>query len=183
MTPDLLLIGLRASGKSTLGRALADACGRPFADLDDVVLEHMGYATVADAWSAEGEPAFRDAEVQALHRLLRGGGTVLALGGGTPAQPRAQKAMRSAQRAGSAMVVYLRCAPEELRRRLEITGAGADRPSLTGADPLDEIASVYAQRDPVYVSIADHVIEGIATLDEGLTRLRAIWPKDQAATE
>jgi shikimate kinase len=183
MTPDLLLIGLRASGKSTLGRALASACGRPFADLDDVVLERMGYATVADAWSAEGEPAFRDAEVQALRSVLRGEGTVLALGGGTPAQSGAQEAMHSAQAAGSALVVYLRCAPDELRRRLEMTGVGADRPSLTGADPIEEITSVYAQRDPVYVSIADHVIEGISTLDEGLARLRAIWPDDQAATE
>lgn len=181
-TPVLLLIGLRGSGKSTLGRALGQQRGVGFLDLDDAVLRAMGHATVADAWRAEGEGAFRMAETQALRRTLEsdapGRPRVIALGGGTPTAPGAADLIREARRAGVAMVVYLRCAPDELRRRLRILGVetgDSNRPSLTGKSALDEVEDVFNARDPLYRELADHTFENIASVDEGLAAIEPVW--------
>ena len=178
-TPILLLIGLRGSGKSTLGRALGSERGVGFLDLDEAVLDSMGCPTVADAWRDKGEPAFREAETQALGRALESGDArVIALGGGTPTAPGAADLIRDARRDGLATVVYLRCSPEELRRRLEIMGVGTSdshRPSLTGRSPLDEVGDIFEARDPLYRELADHVLEDIATLEEGLSAMESVW--------
>ncbi len=157
--PNIVLIGLRGSGKSTLGRALADRLGLPFVDLDDVTPQLLGRASVADAWRHDGELAFRRAEARALEQELTLRGRVLALGGGTPTAPRAADLLREHALAGRAVIVYLRAPAPALRRRLEATGPGAGRPSLTGAGPLDEIAAVLAARDPLYASLAGLVVE------------------------
>ncbi|MCB9837810.1 MAG: shikimate kinase [Phycisphaeraceae bacterium] len=166
-TPTILLIGLRGSGKSTLGRLLARRLGVGFDDLDERTLARLGCASVAQAWASLGESAFRAAEVEALREAAAGGG-VIALGGGTPTAPGAGAAMLAC----GAITVYLRGEPPLLRARLE--GAiGDDRPSLTGADPLDEIERVFARRDAPYRELADHTLELVAheQPDETLRRL------------
>ncbi len=162
MTTDanILLLGLRGSGKSTVGRLLAESLGRRFHDTDDLAPAELGESTVADAWRAHGEAAFRRAEAATLERLLTQRNQIIALGGGTPTAPRAAELLQGAREAGSAITVYLRFPPAVLWKRLrEAGGAGADRPSLTGADPLDEIDVVFSQRDPLYQSLADLVID------------------------
>lgn len=153
----LILMGLRGSGKSTIGRAMAEHRGVTFADLDDATPAVLGCATVAHAWARHGEAAFRRAEVAALEAVLRRGVEVLALGGGTPTAPGAAEALRRARQAGASLV-YLRAQPTVLRSRLEGSGL-AHRPSLTGADPLDEIEEVFQARDPLYLGLADRVVE------------------------
>jgi shikimate kinase len=176
----VMLIGLRGSGKSTLGRYLAEQTGRTFVDLDVRTLARLGEETVREAWWRLGEPAFRAAEVEALRDALRQSFIVLSLGGGTPLAPGAREQIETARREGVATTVYLRVAPGTLRARLE--GGMEDRPSLTGGDPLDEIDEIFAHRDPRYQEIADVVLEpsgGVeATARELLTRLG-----DQAASE
>lgn len=162
--PIVVLMGLRASGKTTLGRALAACLGREFVDLDDRTLARLGDATITDAFRRAGEPAFRAAEADALRAALDERAIVLALGGGTPTAPGAETALRGAQAGGLAWICYLRCEPDALRRRLrDAGGAGTGRPSLTGADPLDEIERVYDARDPLYRALADVVVEGDAS--------------------
>lgn len=161
----LILIGLRGSGKSTLARGLAARLSCAWVDLDDVTPRELGCATVAEAWSTRGEPAFRAAEVIALSKVLSGDAPVIALGGGTPTAPGAAELLRAEQSAGRARVVYLRASPEALRERLRGT-MGANRPSLTGGDPLAEIDDVFARRDEPYRRIADRVIE-VDRMSEG----------------
>ncbi|MCB9844882.1 MAG: AAA family ATPase [Phycisphaeraceae bacterium] len=155
---NILLIGLRGSGKSTRGRALAARLSRAFVDLDEVTPREMGCATVREAF-ARGEAAFREAEVRALRRVLESDGQVVALGGGTPTAPGAADLIRAERRAGRARVVYLRADAAELRRRLERED-NAQRPSLTGRGVLEEIEEVFARRDPLYRDLADGVVEG-----------------------
>jgi len=151
----IILIGLRGSGKTTIGRALAARLNVSFCDLDDVTVRVLGAASVSDAWRARGEAAFREAENQALAEALGTQRRVVALGGGTPTAPGALEQIRAAQAAGG-RVVYLRGVASTLRARLE--GKTGDRPSLTGVDPLVEIEAVLAKRDPVYLALADIVI-------------------------
>lgn len=165
-----MLIGLRASGKTTVGALLARDLGLPFVDLDALTLEALNAAragaapsaTIADAWRRWGEPAFRHAESVALERALREPRAVVALGGGTPTAPGAADALRAARRSGGALICYLRAEPSVLRARLSravVAGADAQRPSLTGAGAIEEVDAVFAARDPLYRALADAIVD------------------------
>lgn len=85
-TPGIFLTGFMASGKTTIGRLLAERIGWQFADLDRDI-ETAEQTTVSDIFSQHGEPEFRRIETEALQwrvkRIRAGGATVVALGGGT----------------------------------------------------------------------------------------------------
>lgn len=151
----LLLIGLRASGKSTLAPLLAHQLGLPWHDLDHAVATALSFASPSQAFAAD--PArFRETEGAELARLLTLSPMVLALGGGTPAAPNAQAHIRSAQHQLRARVVYLHALPSELRRRMS---DAEPRPPVLGVDALGEVEMLYEQRNPLYRSLADHVVE------------------------
>ncbi|MEM8835438.1 MAG: shikimate kinase [Planctomycetota bacterium] len=160
----VLLIGLRGSGKSNVGRLLAESVGRAFVDLDDVSLELSDQRSIRDIFNEGGERVFRALEARALERVLPGDASIIALGGGTPTGDRARTLIERAHRERDARIVYLRCEVDELRRRLAPTIDQDDaRPSLTGTSALDEIESVFLARDPLYLAMADHVVEGSAS--------------------
>ncbi len=166
----LYLLGLRGSGKSTLGRRLAASMRCGFVDLDDVTARVLKAATPADALRLLGEPAFREGEAAALREPDALAAGVVALGGGTPAGKRSAQLLADQQLAG-ARLIYLRAEARTLRDRLAATDL-ATRPSLTGADPLVEIEVVHARRDPLYLEIADDVlqVDGMSE-DEALAKL------------
>jgi shikimate kinase len=160
---NLLLIGLRGAGKSRCGAAAAAALGRAFVDLDARTAASLDAATVAEAWRSLGEPAFREAEARALAHTLAADGQVIACGGGTPTAPGVVELVEAERATGRARVVYLRAPAAALAARLSDSDS-AERPSLTGAGMIEEIPVVFARRDPLYLSLADLVIE-----TEGLT--------------
>lgn len=153
----IILLGLRGSGKSTLGRLLAARLVTDFVDLDLITAELLRAASPAEAIQTLGLPAFRDAEVRALQMPRTTGAGVLALGGGTPTA-RGAIPVLSALKARGARLIYLRGTPETLRSRLRETDL-ASRPSLTGAPVLDEVERLFAERDPLYLSLAEKTVE------------------------
>jgi len=171
---NMLLIGLRGAGKSTLGAAVADRLNQPFVELDQVTLTQLGASSVAEVWRTHGETVFRQAEVDALRQALRRDGQVIAAGGGAPTAPGAEKLIKNAQRDRRALVIYLRAEPAELRRRLQRDEKSEDRPSLTGADPIDEIERVFAQRDALYRDLANKTLPVDARPDDVLDRLESL---------
>jgi len=154
----LVLIGLRCSGKSTLGPMIAERLGMPFVELDDRTAEALGARTPGEALSVYGEPAFRDAERGALGVALAEPDAVIALGGGTPTAPGARESLDRARDADRARIVYLRATPSELALRLQRTDLG-ERPSLTGKGAIEELAELHAERDPIYRRLADAIVE------------------------
>lgn len=160
--PTIILIGLRGSGKTSVARVLAAITTPPSttADLDERVAQAHGVAEVAAFIRAQGLDAFRAAELSTLRTLLqrmpRLG--VIALGGGTPTAPGAAEFLAGAARAGIIRIVYLRAQPGVLIEHLRTTNL-ADRPSLTGAGTLEEVATVFEQRDQVYCDLAQIIIE------------------------
>jgi len=154
----LVLIGLRASGKSTVGRRLAEEFGVPFVDLDDRTAALLGAATVGEAFRAAGEPRFREAESAALRAALLEPPQVIALGGGTPTAPGAAAMISAARDAKHAAVVFLDPALDALAARLA-RDAG-DRPSLTGLGVVAEVEKVAEMRRPLYAALADLVFTG-----------------------
>ncbi len=165
--PNLILIGLRASGKSTLGKVLADQLGLVFVDLDDVASALLKADGAGQAIQTHGIDAFRDAEAQALKSVLTQSSQIIALGGGTPTAPGCADMLA----VDPCIVVYLRALPATLRDRLRETD-NTNRPALVGDNAIDEVQMLFDQRDELYCSIADTIIQtDDLTFDSALAKL------------
>ncbi len=176
----VLLIGLRCSGKSTVGRLLADRLQRPFIDLDDRTPAILDCATAGDALRAHGEPAFRAAETQALRAVLaEPTESIIALGGGTPTAPGAAAVLLDAQGAGHAVIVYLRATPEVLAARMT-SGEASSRPALIGPSSIDEVPAIFIRRDPLYTRLADRIIDAAQSVNAIVEQVAILGQPRQA---
>lgn len=155
---NVILLGYRGSGKTSIGKKLANQLWKTFVDVDTETCKRFGMSSVAEIWQAHGEPAWREKEVEVTRELLGRTDHVISLGGGTVIQPAGREAVEQAQ---DAKRIYLYCKPEELHRRIASDASSADaRPSLTAlGGGLAEIEAVLAERDPVYRAVADSVFE------------------------
>lgn len=169
----IVLIGLRGSGKTTLGRLLATALSSGFIDLDDRTRARTGHGSVSAAFRAIGEPAFRAAEVAALEDALATAppGTVIALGGGTPTAPGAQALLERSAGAGRIRIALLEAPPAVLGARLK--AAPGDRPLLMGADFAEEAALLATRRMPIYRALAATTVDTSKPTDQALAALVA----------
>lgn len=158
-TSRIFLIGPRGSGKTSLGTVLAHGLGFSFVDTDDLVRAEAGL-DVTGIVAAEGWEGFRRRESAALRAAARSR-SVTATGGGMVLDPANRAFMRV-----SGVVVYLRVPLEELHRRLTADLKPGQRPSLTGKDPLEELAEVLAERDPLYREAAHIVMDAGRSLEE-----------------
>lgn len=157
LPPNIVLMGLRASGKTTVGQLLATRLTRPFVDLDDVTAARLGCVDVPEAWARHGPETFRAMEAEALREVLSNLGQVVALGGGTPTAPGAGEILRIAVEKREIHLVYLRATPGTLGARLALTDLSS-RPSLTGGGVIDEVERVFAARDSLYQTLAGVVV-------------------------
>jgi shikimate kinase len=157
--PNLILIGLRACGKSTIGRVLAQRLDRAFVDLDEVTSGLLGASGAGEAIEEHGIEGFREAEGRALGSVLETTNQVVALGGRTPTADGCGEMLAS----DACRVIYLRALPGTLRERLRHAD-NTDRPALVGNDVVDEVETLFEQRDGLYREIAETVIhvDGVA---------------------
>lgn len=148
----IFLVGARASGKTTVGKALALALGWPFIDTDHA-LQIQEHNTVAHMVETHGWDYFRQKEGECLRHVARPR-TVVATGGGIVLATENRRFMRE-----RGIVFYL-CAPAPLlAARLTARPAHSQRPSLTGR-PLDqEVEDILRVRDPLYRESAHHVLD------------------------
>lgn len=155
---NVILLGYRGSGKTSIGKKLANELWKDFVDLDDQVRKRFGDITIAEIWEKWGEPAFRQAEAEAMQAFAEKDDLVIATGGGILTHDAGKKAVTSAE---NATRIYLSCDPEILAERIAADISTADeRPSLTGsADAANEVKQVLADRDPVYREVADIVFD------------------------
>lgn len=174
--PTIVLIGLRGSGKSTLGPRLAERLGVRFVDLDERTAALLGSATPGEALRAHSIDRFRSAESEALRATLDEGVGVLALGGGTPTAPGAADLLRDRARQGHVQMLYLHATPSLLAHRITASGA-PERPSLTGADPAAEVGTLYAQRDPLYRELAQGVLHTDGVSEDAALAMAAAWAR------
>lgn len=141
---NLVLVGFMGSGKTTLGRAAAEALARPFADTDEEVQRRAG-RPIPVLFAERGEAAFRALEAQAVADLAAPAGRVLATGGGALADPASVAALRA-----GGVLVALHARPEVLLDRVGGARAAATRPLLAGSDPLARIRHLLAARADMY---------------------------------
>jgi shikimate kinase len=147
---NLYLVGMMGAGKSTIGRLLARRLKLRFFDCDLEIERRCG-VKIPLIFEIEGEAGFRARESEVLAELSALQGIVLATGGGAVLSP--QNRRRLAERG---TVLYLRARPEDLYHRVR---HDRNRPLLASGDPLRRLRELHAERDPLYASIADIVID------------------------
>lgn len=157
----IALVGLRCSGKTSVGRELARELSLGFVDLDLAVAWSAGEGccaehapSVASIVAEVGWEGFRDLEQRELARVLDSGDElVVATGGGAVERVSNRDRLRERARC-----VWLREDLDVLRGRLaRDTGS---RPALQGRDPLAELDEVAARREPLYREVAGVVVDG-----------------------
>ena len=122
---NIILTGFMGTGKTTVGRALADRLGWRFVDLDDRIAERAGKSVPA-IFEEDGEAAFRDLETAVCRQIASERGLVVATGGGAVLRAANREAL---EKAGT--VICLEATPDTI---LERVGAGNDRPMLGEGD-------------------------------------------------
>ena len=143
---NIFLIGPMGSGKTAVGRRLAQDLGRPFFDSDSVIEERTG-VDIPFVFEKEGEDGFRRREAEAIDELTQGHGIVLATGGGSVLGEENRRHLAS-----RGFVIYLTAT---VRQQLERTSHGRARPLLNSSNPRQVLTDLLAIRDPLYREIAD----------------------------
>ena len=145
----ITLTGFMGSGKTTVGKVLADFLGCPFMDLDDLVVKKAG-KSIPDIFAQDGEPAFRQLEAQVLRKTVEKyaeSTAVLALGGGAILAPASAALLHE-----KTVCIYLRATLDTLLARL--SGETAGRPLADEA-----MASRLVEREPIYEETAHVTID------------------------
>ena len=162
---NIFLIGMPSSGKSTLGKRIADALHYRFVDTDKLIIREEG-RSIADIFAQSGEDYFREVERRVLKTIRPGGSLVISTGGGMPCFHDNMTYINSA-----GVSVFLDVPIEILVRRIVAHGQ-EDRPLNNATDP-DLPATLrkrYETRWPVY-SQANIIVPGETTEEEILHRL------------
>ncbi len=171
-TRNVVLLGLRGAGKSTIGRRLAERLGRRFVDLDDEVTRAAG-RTPDEMIRVGEEPAFREHERRAILASAKRTGCVVATGGGAALAGHTLDAL-----ATTSFCVLLDAPDDVLLARL----ASAPRAALGGGTPAEELAHQRAERMPTYLDCAVHETDtsapgGVDAAVEDILR----WLRDHPA--
>jgi shikimate kinase len=149
MPQHLLLVGLPGSGKSTVGRLVADGLPAPLIDVDGLLVREMGMP-VTQIFGMVGEARFREMERDAVTAAQGGNPGVIVPGGGWAAQPGQLEAAKA-----SSLVVYLKCTAVTAAKRSQ---QGEARPVLAGVDPGQRMRALLEERERFYL-LAHHQID------------------------
>lgn len=162
-TPGIYLVGFMASGKSTIGRALADQIGWTFVDIDTEIEARAG-KRITEIFAEVGEPVFRDLETAVLKAHIAhvevGQPRVIALGGGAFIQERNWQMV-----VNNGITVWLDCPFDTVRRRL---GDDTTRPLATNRNGLGKL---FDDRRPLYARADYRVAVDTDHIDEIVTRI------------
>ena len=149
-----MLIGMMGSGKSTIGRQVAQRLGRPFVDTDRVIAVEAG-CSVAQLFAERGEGAFREFESAVIARVAAVPNQIIAVGGGAVCVSRNIEAL---ERTGD--VVLLDASVSQLANRVGRGRARNQRPLLGDTDAvLERLQRLWDERAPLYEAAAGHRVD------------------------
>jgi shikimate kinase len=151
---NIALIGFRATGKSTVGRILAEKLGRIFIDMDQHLIASAGREI--SCWvKLEGWDSFRKAESELLRTLISREGLVVATGGGIILDPQNRRILNE-----HFFTTWLKASVETIFCRTNSDpGSCAARPPLSELPLRDEIKKVLSERRPLYAAAANLEID------------------------
>lgn len=140
---NIVLTGMPTSGKSTVGRIIAETLKRPFLDTDALIVEQ--YGDIPTIFKEHGEKRFRDMESEIIRSVADTTGAVISTGGGAILREENVDALR---RNGAIFFID---------RSLEHLSASPDRPL---SDKLEKLKKLYKKRINTYLDTADYIIDG-----------------------
>ena len=149
MKRHVILIGLPGSGKTVVGRLVADELQGELVDVDAIIERREG-RPIMMIFAERGEAAFRDMEAREMETALRNPPAIITPGGGWAA---VEGRVAAAKQHG--LVIYLKTRAEVAAQRV---GPEGNRPVLMGGDPVERMRSLVAEREPRYLE-ADAVVE------------------------
>ena len=151
---NIVLIGMPGSGKSTIGKALAEKLGRYFIDTDDVITEK--YGVISDIFAKNGEAYFRDIETEAVKATAKNGGIVIATGGGAILRKENVTALKQ-----NGVIFFL-------NRPLEDIIPTSDRPL---SSDIESLRKRFEERYPIYKATGDFEIAIDGNVENAVNRI------------
>ncbi|MDX2187523.1 MAG: shikimate kinase [Opitutaceae bacterium] len=140
-TANLYFVGFMGTGKTTVGRAVAQRLAFNWIDVD-AEIERLQGKTIPEIFATDGEAAFRKMEREYIETGHPAERCVVACGGGLVVQPGMLEKLRERG------VVF--CLHASLETVLKRTQASRNRPLLNVEDPMERIRRLYAEREPIY---------------------------------
>jgi shikimate kinase len=151
---NIVLIGYRCTGKTSVGKALSERLGKAFVDTDDYIEKKVGQP-ISDMVAKQGWDFFREKEKQAIRDTTSSESLIIAPGGGAVLN---SENVTNLKRNG--VIVLLETTKETILERMRADGkTEQQRPSLTGKDPLEEIEEVLEIRRPYYQQAMDFSVD------------------------
>ena len=162
----VVLVGMMGSGKTAVGKALAQRLAVPFLD-SDAEIERAAQATIPEIFARDGEQFFRDREAEVIGRLLNGPPAVISTGGGAFMAERNRTAI-----AAHGASLWLDATLDVLWDRVRHK---ENRPLLRTANPRETLAALFEARVPVYrLARLRVVVEPGFTIDDTMARAIAV---------
>jgi len=166
---NLYLVGFMGTGKTTVGRVVAQRLGFHLLD-SDAEIERLQGRTISQIFAEAGEPAFRAMEREFVERGHPGERTVVACGGGLVVQP---GMLETLQQRG--VVVCLHASIETI---LERTSRHRTRPLLAVEDPEARVRTLFAQREPIYKKCGTVILTDSRPLHDITAHVIRAWRRD-----
>lgn len=168
---NFVFIGYMFSGKSTIGKALANELSYEFIDTDQVISEETDL-TIAEIFEKKGEAYFRELETKTIKNLSKNlQNTILSTGGGLSVREENIKYLKEI-----GTIIYLKVSKETVLERLN---KDIERPLLAEENPEDKIDKMLKVRSPIYEQVADFTIDtdnkSVERITNEIKTLLSLW--------
>jgi shikimate kinase len=151
---NIVLIGYRCSGKTSVGKLIAHKLGRRFVDTDDLIIQKSG-CSINEMVKKKGWPYFRDMEKSVIKEISTEDNLVIATGGGVVTSESNMGNLKA-----NGFIVWLDADIDSIKRRLKgDNNSQESRPSLTGDNPVDEVSGVMEKRMPLYMKACNMKVD------------------------
>lgn len=159
MKSNIVLCGMPSSGKSTVGRLVAERHNLEFIDTDAVIVEVEG-REIHDIFSTDGEAYFRSVESKVIEKVAQCKGVVIALGGGAVLNTNNVSVLKQ-----NGTIFFL-------DRKPELLTPTADRPLSSN---IEALRAMYVKRLPIYRQVSDYVIDNNGTAQEAAQKIYELF--------
>jgi len=169
---NLYLVGFMGTGKTLVGRAVAQRMGYELLDSDAEIERQAGGKTIAEIFATEGEAAFRAKERVFIESGHPAQTCVVACGGGLVVQPGMLDLLKT-----KGVVICLHASIETILQR---TQGSKHRPLLNVDDPRERIRALYAKREPVYSMAGSLILTDDRPLNEIMAHVIRVYRREAA---